>query len=288
MKKLVNYFEFILTSNTKVIRHYISNLLRIILQKFLYNFNLKLSKLIEEKTLLDFLYKLRPYKTNHKLIRLGETGDGGYMIPDDLIGIDACITAGVGTMIGFEYDLAKKDIDCYMADYSVDKLPISNKKFHFLKKFIGTENSEIYIKFDEYFSKIKKPSSDYILKIDIEGDEYKILPLIKSEDLEKMRIIILEFHGFSNIMNSFGYILIELIFDKLLKNHTIVHINPNNVLPSINYSKKLELYDLIEITFLRNDRITEKKGNLEFPHPLDSKNNDIFKSKLPDCFYKKT
>ena len=68
MKKLVNYFEFILTSNTKVIRHYISNLLRIILQKFLYKFNLKLSKLIEEKTLLDFLYKLRPHKTNHKLI----------------------------------------------------------------------------------------------------------------------------------------------------------------------------------------------------------------------------
>jgi hypothetical protein len=245
-------------------------------------------KILNEEILLSFLYNLRPYKTNHKLIRLGESGDGGYIIPDDLIGIDTCITAGVGPMIGFEYDLAKKGIDCHMADYSVKTLPIFHEKFYFLKKFIGTENNEIYIKFEDYFSKIqKKSSSDYILKVDIEGDEYKILPSIKSEDLKKMRIILLEFHSFSNIITSFGYNLIKLIFDRLQENHTIVHINPNNVLPSIKFSKKLELYDLLEITFLRNDRITEKKENLEFPHPLDSKNNNIFESKLPECFYQK-
>jgi hypothetical protein len=264
MKKLIYFYEFIKTSNIKIVRYYLANLLRIILYKFFYKINLKLVKVIDEKILLNFLYNLRPYKTNHELIRLGESGDGGYIIPNDLIGVNACISGGVGPMIGFEHDLAKKGIDCYMTDYSVEKPPIFHEKFYFLKKFIGTENNEIYIKFDDYFSKIQKNSQDFILKIDIEGDEYKILPSIKSGDLKKMRIILIEFHGFSNVITSFGYNLIKSIFDKLQENHTIVHINPNNVLPSIKFSKKLELYDLLEITFLRNDRITEKKENLLF------------------------
>jgi hypothetical protein len=190
-------------------------------------------------------------------------------------------------MIGFEYDLAEKGINCFMADYSVEKPPLSHKKFQFEKKFIGTENNEMYIKFEDWFRKNSNPSEDYILKIDIESDEYKILPLISTENLSKFRIILLEIHDFSNVITPMGFSLIKLIFDKIQKNHTIVHINPNNVSPSIKFSKRIELYDLLEITLLRNDRITKKKEQLIFPNPLDSKNNNFFASKLPDCLYKK-
>jgi hypothetical protein len=261
--------------------------LRVLIFKILYKKNYKLTKCIDEKILINFLYSLRPYQTNHELIRLGEAADGGYLIPNDLIGIDACLTAGVGDLIGFEHDLAQKGINCHMADYSIDKLPIINERFKFEKKFIGTENNNNYIKIDDWLSKITKVSKDYILKIDIEGDEYKILPIIKSEDLKKMRIIILEVHDFTNILISSGYNLIKLIFDKLKENHTIVHINPNNITPPIKLSNKIELYDTLEITLLRNDRIIQKKENLIFPHYLDTKHSNIFKIKLPECFYKK-
>jgi len=261
--------------------------LRVFIFKIFYKINYKLTKCIDEKMLINFLYSLRPYETNHELIRLGEDTDGGYLIPDDLIEIDACITAGVGNLIGFEHDLAQKGINCYMADYSVEKLPLIHKRFKFEKKFIGTENNDIYIKIDDWLSKITKVSKDYILKIDIERDEYKILPIIKSEDLKKMRIIILEMHDFTNILTPLGYNLIKLIFDKLQENHTIVHINPNNVTPPIKLSKKIELYDTLEITLLRNDRIIQKKENITFPHYLDAKHNNIYKSELPKCFYKK-
>ena len=75
--------------------------------------------------------------------------------------------------------------------------------------------------------------------------------------------------------------------DKLQKNHTIVHIAPNSYSPCIKFSKKIELYDLLEVTLLRNDRITKKNEQLAFLHPLDSKTNNFFKSELPSCFYKK-
>lgn len=261
-------------------------LVRIFIFKIFYKLNFKLTSIINEEILLNFLIKLRPYKTNHELIRLGEIGDGGYIIPNDLIDVKACFSAGVGPIVGFEYDLAQKGIDCFMADYSVDKPPLLHEKFKFEKKFIGTENNEMYIKFEDWFAKYSEPSEDYILKIDIECDEYKILPLISTENLSKFRIIILEIHDFSNVITPMGFNIIKLIFDKIQKNHTIVHINPNNVSPSIKFSKKIELYDMLEITLLRNNRITQKKEEIVFPHYLDSKNNNIFKSKLPDCFYK--
>lgn len=255
----------------------------------LYRIGFKISSIINEKILLDFLIRLRPYDTNINLIRLGESGDGGYLIPDDLEGIRACFTGGVGPMIGFEYDLAEKGINCFMADNSVEMLPVSHNNFYFEKKFIGTKNDKTHITFDDWFSKKTKTSmnDDFILKLDVEGDEYKILPLIKEESLKKMRIIILEIHHFTNVMTPMGFDLIKLIFDKLQKNHSIVHINPNNVSPSIKFSRRVELYDCLEITLLRNDRITQKKERIIFPHHLDSKNNNYFKSKLPDCFYKK-
>ena len=263
--------------------------LRILSSKLLFRLNLALFfPVLREKQLLDFLYRFRPYETNFPLIRLGEVGDGGYLIPDDFFGGGVtCITAGVGEQIGFEFDLAKKGINCYMADHSVEKPPLSHKLFHFKKKFIGTKNDDIHISFKDYLNEILKPNEDYILKIDIEGDEYKILPLIEEQDLARMRIVILEFHHFTNIITQMGYNLMEIIMNKIQKNHTIVHINPNSYSPCIKFSKKIELYDLLEITFLRNDRITKKKEQLIFPHALDSITNNFFKSKLPECFYKK-
>jgi hypothetical protein len=173
-----------------------------------------------------------------------------------------------------------------MADYSVNNLPSPiHSNFFFTKKFLGTQNNNIYINCNQWLSENTKDNEDYIFKIDIEGDEYKILLNITEEHLLRMRMIIFEIHDFSNILFPLGFEIIKSLFDKLLKHHSIVHISPNNVSPAVRFSKKLTLYDQLEITLLRNDRISYKEYAKNFPHPLDSKNNNFFKSKLPDCFY---
>ena len=263
-------------------------LTRQIFLKFLYKFKYKLSKTISEKKLLNFLYTLRPYRSNNSLIRLGEESDGGYLIPNDLEDIKGCFTAGVGDKAKFELDLADKGITCFMADYSVTGPPISHKNFNFIKKFIKNENGNYSINIDEWINKNKHLSYDYILKIDIEGDEYSVLTNISKKNLLQMRIIIFEIHEFTDVLNPKGFILTNNLFKKLLESHTIVHINPNNNSPSIKFSKKLELYDCMEITMLRNDRILQKEPEDNFPHKLDHKFNNFFKSKLPKCFYKKS
>ena len=115
--------------------------------------------------------------------------------------------------------------------------PLLHSNFFFTKKFIGTENNTNYIKFSDWFKK-NSDLKDNILKIDIEGDEYDLLPSITEEEFLKMRIIIFEIHNFSNIINPLGFNLIKLIFDKLQKNHRIVNINVNTISPEIKFSKK--------------------------------------------------
>jgi len=38
----------------------------------------------------QFFNLVKPVKTNHDLIRVGGQVDGGYLIPDDLEGIETC------------------------------------------------------------------------------------------------------------------------------------------------------------------------------------------------------
>lgn len=177
-------------------------------------------------------------------------------MPDDFIGISSCFTGGIGDHISFEYNLAEKGIKCFMADYSVKRLPLSHNNFFFIKKFIGNQNGRKYIKFFDWFEE-NCDNQDHILKLDIEGDEYDVLSTITKEHLLKMRIIVFEIHNFSQIINPLVFKLIKLIFDKLQENHSIVYINKNPIFPSIKFSKKLELHDLLEITLIRNDRLNQ-------------------------------
>ena len=49
--------------------------------------------------------KLIPKKIDIELIRLGEDNDGGYLVPNDLKGINKNYSAGVGFLTKFEKQL---------------------------------------------------------------------------------------------------------------------------------------------------------------------------------------
>lgn len=72
------------------------------------------------QSMMDLLH---PRVTDKKLIRLGPNGDGGYLIPDDLIGIEACFSPGVSDISGFEKECANRGMKVFLADKSVEKPP---------------------------------------------------------------------------------------------------------------------------------------------------------------------
>jgi hypothetical protein len=51
---------------------------------------------VTEKTrIINLIQSLAPQTTDKALIRLGPNKDGGYLVPNDLDGIEACFSPGV-------------------------------------------------------------------------------------------------------------------------------------------------------------------------------------------------
>ena len=253
---------------------------------FLLKKNVRISRTKPLHEIKNLILKLRPLSTEHPLIRLGGYADGGYLVPDDLQDIKYCFSPGVSTISNFEDDLTKRGIKCFLADFSVDQPPNQNDLFDFEKKFLGTFNSDIYFTLSSWIKSKVNNNKELILQMDIEGDEYNVLCDTDHELLKRFRIIIVEFHYLDSMLDSLGYELINLTFSKLLKDFEIVHIHPNNCSYPVVY-KDIQIPPVLEISFLRKDRIQKKEYTKSFPHFLDQKNiPQNLDFTLPKCFYK--
>jgi hypothetical protein len=250
--------------------------------------NIRISETTEKQKLLDFISSVKPVKTNHELIRIGGSADGGYLVPNDFENVKVCFSPGVSDVADFEVDLAKRGIKSFLADYSVDAPPVSNSLFYFEKKFLGVKESDIYMTLESWISRNASDESNMILQMDIENAEYGVILNTSSEALKKFRTLIIEFHHLDSLCEKMGYELINLTFSKILKDFEVVHIHPNNVLKPINY-KGILIPPIMEFTFIKKDRITQKTDTLSFPHKLDKK-NDVNKKDfaLPKCWYEQT
>jgi hypothetical protein len=246
----------------------------------------QISRTTDPDRLAQFFDSIKPISTNHNLIRIGADADGGYLIPNDLDNIEACFSPGVADVAAFELELANRGIKCFLADFSVDSPPIQNKLFHFEKKYLGPKDNSIFMTLDSWVKRNAPNRSDLILQMDIEGSEYGVILEASPETLLKFRILVIEFHQLSNLCYKLGFELINLSFIKLLKDFETVHIHPNNCYKPLVYGK-YQIPPMLEFTFLRKDRISNKLPALNFPHPLDRKNipsNDDFP--LPDCWFR--
>ena len=242
----------------------------------------------QEKKVLELIKKLHPYNVGKDLIRLGAKRDGGYLVPDDLVEIEACFSPGVSTVSEFEKDCFKRGMKIFLADKSVDKpkIGLNKNNYHFLKKYIGCYNNDNFITLDSWInsSNIKK-NKDLMLQMDIEGAEYTSILNISDDLLSLFRIIVIEFHDLNKFWNKGFYDIASVCFDKILLNHTCVHIHPNNFEP-INSYNGIEIPMAAEFTFIRNDRFSTKSHQESFPHKLDTDNSDERESfLLPKIWY---
>ena len=264
-----------------VIKNKVSNLIQNILLKF----KLRIEATTEFEELKNFMKTLRPIKTNHELIRIGGLGDGGYLIPNDLDGIRTCFSPGVAETSSFENELSIRNIKSYMADFSVESPAFSNNLFIFDKKFLGNKNDLIYFTLETWINKYEPDDFNMILQMDIEGGEYPVIFETSSDTLKKFRIIVIEFHDLDLLRGRNGFKLIKLTLEKILNDFEIVHIHPNNHLNKVKFGN-FEIPRLLEITFLRKDRILNREYIKKFPNNLDSTNDNRKPDyPLPACWY---
>lgn len=251
----------------------------------LMNYQFWIERATERKDVEKVIRSLRPRRTVAPLIRIGPAGDGGYLVPDDLLGITACISPGVGIETGFDRAMADRGIDVYMADASASGAPEANERFHFTKKFVDVFENDTNTRLDSLCASTSTPrDSDLILQMDIEGAEWRVLLDASADTLKRFRIMVIEFHGLQEMFGRFSFGLIESTFIKLLQTHSVVHIHPNNICAPTRFNG-LTIPSLLEITFYRNDGAFCAPGTLIYPHGLDA---DCVSTRptvvLPECW----
>lgn len=228
---------------------------------------------------------LRPVKTKYPLIRVGGNNDGGYLIPDDLSGINTCFSPGVDVTTSFERDLACRGILSHLADASVDGPPDNFRILSFAKKYLGPYTDGDYMTLD-FWVKNKSAEGDLILQMDIEGAEYQTILATPLETLRRFRIIAMEVHNAQHWFNPLAWDTMQTFFGKLLADFNVVHIHPNNNCPFIQY-EDVFFPTVFEITLLRKDRAAPEGFVEQLPHPLDQPNTlDKPDRGIPEEWYK--
>ena len=229
---------------------------------------------------------LRPLDSGVALIRVGPDGDGGYLIPDDLDGIEHAFSPGVATQSGFEAALAARGIGVFLADFSVAGPAEPHPAFVFDKKFVGALSNDVYMTLDDWKrARIGDHRGDLLLQMDIEGAEFETLLSASADLLAQFRIMNIEFHSLQELFNRPYFELASRVFRKLLQTHGVVHIHPNNCCGSIK-SGGLEVPRVAELTFYRHDRFRARAYCTAFPHALDRDNTRKPTLVLPECWYR--
>ena len=242
---------------------------------------------------------LKPQQSiKSNLVRIGPKKDGGYIIDKRIIKkTTKIVTCGLHDEWSFEKEFQFRNKKCTVLAYDhtvnnnfwlsrlkrdiisflkLKKLTpkkildifkyidyyifFSKKNFHYEKKIVFKKKNKNEITITEILKDLK----DLILKIDIEGDEYKILNEIHKNQ-KKINLLIIEFHYISkNILK------IKKFLSK--SNLKIIHIHANNY----GGIDKKNLPTTLELTLLNNKKFKVEKKKSSFNYPianLDYKNH---------------
>ena len=127
-------------------------------------------------------------------------------------------------MIQFDQALAKRGIDVYMYDHTINSLPLNNTKFHWSKIGIcGSQNRTQNLKTLEDLIKINGHTSEknMILKIDVEGWEWDSLNELSEDVLRQFKYIVIEYHFLESSKEELYYNVLKK-YIKLIKHFILV------------------------------------------------------------------
>ena len=220
-----------------------------------------------------------------ELIRVGPPDDGGYLLPDVLDGIEACLSPGVGTCSDFELACAERGMQVFLADATVDGPAVDHPNFHFIAKYIGGFDDDTTISLDAWAEASCPGTGDLLLQMDIEGAEYASLLAATPALLRRFRVMAIEFHFLGQLAADPFFAIAAAVFAKLLDAHDVVHIHPNNFCDIVDVAGT-PTPQVMEFTFVRRDLIDPDGWATHFPHALDVENDPTRSMPLPTAWFR--
>jgi hypothetical protein len=216
---------------------------------------------------------LRPQQAQgYGKVRLGRAHDGGYVCLDDLAGVVAALSFGVGDDVSWDVDVANRGIIVHQYDHTVAAAPATHPNFRFNQRKIGPVANDDSESIESALgrSSLVEPAT-VLLKIDIEHDEWAVFEAAPASALDKFVQIVCEFHGFDQVADDRWFKRAYSVLDKLTKSFGVVHVHANNAAPMLAIGNLL-FPQLLEVTFASRAKYTFSDTNEVFPGKLDSPN----------------
>ena len=205
----------------------------------------------------------------------GGGSDGGYAIPVHSNFCQKWITAGLGSHIDFEIELASHSYRVYGLDMNIGKFRNLNSNLTLIKKFWGKADSDHEITLNSVCSEAKIGKEDsWGFKFDIEGNEWNLMHQI--DDLENPpSFIACEIHDLIPNLGNVDSLDLKLeVFKLFSENYSPVFSKGNNYSAHVIHGG-ISLYDVLEMSWVRKDKMSEfmstsnvGQNNLYFPNDV--------------------
>jgi hypothetical protein len=222
---------------------------------------------------LDLLSSKRLH--NIEVERIGSNNDGGYFVPVGYCNQKNWITIGLGSNVDFENDLASRKCNVISYDHTTPGRPRKlNNSVKYMPLGWGANNiAKAYelISLKTMLTVAKRLGGflgEWNLKFDIEGGEWECLEQIIELD-NKPAAIVCEIHFL--IWNENESNKIDIL-SRVLSFYQICFIKGNNY-SQYFMTSEYGIYDIIEITLIRNNLVETLSISNEQVEISEGKNN---------------
>jgi hypothetical protein len=229
----------------------------------------------------DFLALLERHSVaKFRKIRVGGDHDGGYVMPDDFTGAAAALSLGVGGDVSWDIAIADRGIRVLQYDDSVDDALVQHQgcTFHRTRIVPVAPAGQSEATIDAIVADLDL-SGDLLLKMDIEGDEWRVFEALDAATIARFRQIVFEFHYLERLDDPAWRLRARGTLEKLCRTHCVLHVRGNNC-------KSLALFGsgfapcVVEMTFVGRDAYEIGASTEIFPIELDRPNDPA----APDLF----
>lgn len=224
---------------------------------------------------LDMLARLAPFRAaGARKLRIGGRNDGGYVMVDDFADLAGAYSIGVGGDCAWDLDIAARGIDVFQFDHEIAAPPATHDRLFFSPLGLAaTEDAEKRVtSLDRMLQRNGHAEGAFLLKIDIENDEWDVLASLDPAILRVFRQIVIELHWFERALEPLRRSIMQTAIRTLTRHHRVVHVHGNNFAPWTILAG-VPVPRVLELTLLRDDgRWRFSAGEETYPTALDAPN----------------
>lgn len=224
------------------------------------------------------LSQIQLVETGLAKARFGEAHDGGYVLIDEKDPLAGLLSFGVGETIHFEKDLAEAWVlpVVLLADPTVEKPRDLPPQFQFFSTGLKGLSKLKAESLQDWVQRLPdQEPRRWILKIDVEGDEWVALDEVPESFLRAFRQIVIEFHHWDRDWDR-----VRRVYEKLHRQFDLVHAHANNYGGLIQIGS-IRLPEVMELTWSARDCVRSKAIKIQNHQAMLDFPNDPNRAELP-------